>query len=147
MRRPAYQREDRGRLDIRMTPMIDVVFQLLVFFVCTMSFQATEEILSTNLSLQAGAGSGQPVDPEIAELEEIVVKLLARDGRTQWLVNDRVYLRLVEVRDVLAASARIRPDLPVILDIESDVPLGDVIDVFDLCQLVGFSKVHFAAKG
>jgi hypothetical protein len=33
-----------------------------------------------------------------------------------------------------------------VLDPASDVPLGDVIDVFDLSRVVGFQKVQFAAS-
>ena len=39
---------------------------------------------------------------------------------------------LAELRQMLASIARIKRDAPVILDPASDVPLGDVIDVFDL---------------
>ncbi|MEA1952290.1 MAG: biopolymer transporter ExbD, partial [Planctomycetota bacterium] len=45
MRRPSYHREGRERLDVKMTPMIDVIFLLLIFFVCTASFQMLEEVL------------------------------------------------------------------------------------------------------
>ena len=31
--------------DVAMTPMIDVVFLLMIFFVCTASFEIVEEIL------------------------------------------------------------------------------------------------------
>ena len=34
---------------VQMTPMIDVVFQLLIFFICTASFAAVEELLSLSL--------------------------------------------------------------------------------------------------
>jgi len=147
VRRSHYQRETRGRIDIKMTPMIDVVFQLLVFFVCTVSFRATEEILSTKVTMQSGGTGTVEVDPQLAELEEIVVKLLSRDGRTSWLINDRPYVHLIQVRDLLQTLARMQPNLPVILDIEAEVPLGDVIDVYDVCRIVGFNQVHFAAKG
>ena len=129
-----------------MTPMIDVVFQLLIFFICTMNFQALEEILPTNLRASSGVGAQVPLDPELAELEEIVVRIVFRDGATQWLINDRPYPQLKLVRGVLAQLAQIRTDLPVILDVEADVPLGDVIDVYDVCRLAGFDKIHFAAK-
>ena len=130
-----------------MTPMIDVVFQLLIFFVCTVSFQAVEEVLPTNLRAQ-GSGTGAPqLEPELQELEEIVVRLVWQEGRTHWIVNDRPYNYLAQVRAVLVQSAQIRPDLPVILDAAGDVPLGDVIDLYDVGRIAGFDKIHFAAHG
>ena len=35
MRRPSIYNERRGDVDVKMTPMIDVVFNLLIFFLCT----------------------------------------------------------------------------------------------------------------
>ncbi|HBT77287.1 MAG TPA: hypothetical protein DEB39_10285, partial [Planctomycetaceae bacterium] len=36
---------------LNMTPMIDVIFLLLIFFICTASFQRIEQLLSANLAL------------------------------------------------------------------------------------------------
>ena len=49
MRRPELHQRTRGDLEISMTPMIDVVFLLLVFFVWTASFQVVENMLPTSL--------------------------------------------------------------------------------------------------
>jgi biopolymer transport protein ExbD len=40
-----YHRNDNRRPDVMMTPMIDVVFLLLVFFLATASFDRLEQIL------------------------------------------------------------------------------------------------------
>ncbi|HEX4148982.1 MAG TPA: biopolymer transporter ExbD [Pirellulales bacterium] len=145
MRRPPYQREDRGRLDVKMTPMIDVVFQLLIFFVCTVSFQAMEEVLPTHLRGAGAAEAGAPLDPELAELEEVLVKVRREGERLTWLVNERPCQNLAELRGLLGQLARLRADLPVILDVEAEVPIGDVVNVYDLCRLAGFKKIQFAA--
>ena len=147
MRRPTYDQNERGRLEVKMTPMIDVIFLLLIFFVCTASFQPPEEILPTRLSLPGAVESDQqPVDPELLDLEEIVVEILRRHGRAEWRINQRQYNRLAEVRDVLTAVARVQIDLPVILDVEPAVPMEDVIDVYDLCRKIGLERVQFAAS-
>jgi biopolymer transport protein ExbD len=133
-----------------MTPMIDVIFQLMIFFICTASFSSPERILPTRLSLPGAIQSNVQVDPEQADLDEIVVELLWRNvggrWRAQWQINDRDYSRLVDVRAVLAAVKQIKSDLPVILDVEPDVPLEDVIDLYDLCREVGLERVQFAAS-
>ena len=152
MRRPPYHRDQRGRLDVKMTPMIDVIFLLLIFFVCTATFdvRAREEVLPTRLSLPGAVQSDVQIDPEQLDLEEIVVKILWRDvggtRRAQWQINQRDYTQLAEVRGVLAAVKQIKIDLPVILDVEPDVPMHDVIDAYDLCREVGLQRVQFAAS-
>ena len=44
----------------------------------------------------------------------------------------------------LEAVSRIKSSLPVLVDAMPDVPLGHVIDVFDLARSAGFEKVQFA---
>ncbi len=136
---------DRHGIDVKMTPMIDVVFLLLIFFVCTASFQIPEEILPAGLV----ALSGSSVDVEIElepDLEQVIVKIGYQEGRATWLVNERPYDSLAQVRSVLAAVAEIDAGVPVILDVEGTVPLGNVIDVYDVCRLVGLDKIQFAAS-
>ncbi len=146
MRRPTYHSNDRGRLDVKMTPMIDVIFLLLIFFVCTASFRPPEEVLPTRLSLPGAIDSDVELDPEMLDLDEIVVKVLWREGRARWQINNRDYQRLGDVQAVLVAASRVQADLPVILDIEPAVPMEDVIDVYDLCRKIGLERVQFAAK-
>jgi biopolymer transport protein ExbD len=150
MRRPPCHHDQRGRLDVKMTPMIDVIFLLLIFFVCTASFHSPEKVLPTRLSLPGAIHSDVPIDPQQLDLEEIVVEVLWRNvegrWRAQWQINDRDYTRLAEVRAVLAAVRQLKSDLPVILDVEPDVPMEDVIDVYDLCREVGLERVQFAAS-
>ncbi len=128
-----------------MTPMIDVVFQLMIFFICTASFQAAEEFLPSNLAIASGTSTPSPIEIE-PELERIVVRATYADGKTTWVVNDRPCATSAEVRQVLRAVAEIDPTLPVVLDVAGAVPLGDMIDAYDLCRLEGFEKIQFAAK-
>ena len=129
-----------------MTPMIDVIFLLLIFFVCTASFQVVEEVLPTNLSLPGSVNAEIEIDPLQEDLDEITVKILRRGDRTAWQVNRRDYDRLEEVGAVLNAAAEIKIDLPVILDIDGEVPIEDVIDVHDLCRQIGLRRIQFAVS-
>ncbi len=43
MRLPTQQHTDRGRLDVKMTPMIDIVFLLIIFFLVS-SHLAKQEV-------------------------------------------------------------------------------------------------------
>ena len=144
MRVPSHH-DDRRQTDIAMTPMIDVVFQLMIFFICTASFQLTEELLPTSLAIAGGTtpAAAVEVDPD---LERIIVRGESIEGGTAWTVNDRPCPSLIEVGQMLRAIAEIDVTLPVILDVGDEVPLGDMIDVYDLCRLAGFEKIQFAAE-
>jgi len=129
-----------------MTPMIDVIFLLLIFFVCTASFQVVEEVLPTNLSLPGSAKTEVEIDPLDDDLDEITVTILQRGDQPTWQVNGRDYDRLEQVRAVLSAAAEIKIDLPVILDVDAEVPIEYVIDAYDLCRQIGLQRIQFAIK-
>lgn len=145
MRIPQIHR-DRRRLDVAMTPMIDVVFQLLIFFLCTASFQLPEELLPTSLQTPPSGNTAQSTIDVEPDLERILVQATHIDGQTRWVVNERPCGSLVEFEQVLRAVVAIDPSLPVILDVSGDVPLGDMIEVYDLARLVGFERIQFAAS-
>ncbi|HJQ81611.1 MAG TPA: biopolymer transporter ExbD [Lacipirellulaceae bacterium] len=132
-------------MDVAMTPMIDVVFQLLIFFICTASFQLSEELLPTSLAIAGGPTPAAAIEIE-RDLKRIVVRGESIDGDTKWTVNDRPSPSLVEVEQMLRAAAAIDRALPVVLDVAGDVPLGDMIDVYDLCRLVHFERIEFAVR-
>ena len=145
-RPPTYTRHRRG-LDVKMTPMIDVVFLLLVFFLWTASFDVVEYVLPTELSSRAGAGSVSADTPsEEWDFDPIVIQLLWRNQRPSWIVNETPITKLADIRTTLNAVARIKPDIPVIIDPAEQVPFGHVIDVYDISQLAGFKKIQFAAS-
>lgn len=147
MKLPQRHRDGGSPVELNMTPMIDVVFQLLIFFICTANFQVVEQDLLANRSAPASAGAAVDFDPSLAELEEVVVRVGSRDGRLTWAVGDRPCADLREVELVLRQLVTIRADLDVIVDVDGDVPLGGAVDVYDLCLVVGLArdKVRFAA--
>ena len=127
-----------------MTPMIDVVFMLLIFFVWTTSFQVPELMLpSSIISELSGQGSQTEVDPDMLDLERVVVRI-GWDGEPRWMVNDGPAETLQDVALRLRAVGSVKSDLPVLVDPVPAVPLGHVINVYDLARLAGFQNVQFA---
>lgn len=127
-----------------MTPMIDIVFQLLIFFICTASFQALESTLPTSLEAAGSTAIDEPINFE-QPTDRVIVKLSLDSGRVAWVVNDQPYSTFREVHAVLRKVASIDNGLQVIVDADGAVPLGDVIDIYDLCRMAGFIKIQFAA--
>jgi len=135
------QRQD---LDLPMTPMIDVVFQLIIFFLCTTRFTPLEQVLPTPLDEAGVSRSAESLPPKLANLTEIVVRL--SDGPpVRITLNNRQMADFDELGVTLQAAARVRLDVPVIIDAGFAVPMQDVIRVYDLCRKVGFHRVHLAA--
>lgn len=128
-----------------MTPLIDVVFLLLIFFVCTASFQIAEQILPSSI-LAAGSTEAPLEDPMELPLEQIVVRTRMEGGKAAWTINQRTCATLGEVGQVLRGVYDAASEVPVILHNDPDVPLGDVIDVYDLSRVVGFATIQFAVE-
>ena len=147
MRLPSRFHSDAQRPDSTMTPMIDVVFLLLVFFVWTASFQIVERLLPSQLQPPArGTGELTEVEQELIDLDRVVVRLAVQDGRIGYFVNDAPAGSLDEVRQKLLAVSLIDSSVPLIIDPAGQVPLGDVIDVYDVSRGVGFHKIQCVAS-
>lgn len=141
--RSVLARRDEG-MEIAMTPMIDVVFMLLIFFVWTASFQVVELILPSSLvSEQADSGNTE-IMPEMEDLERIVVRIGWDGAKPVWTVNEVPIPVFAAVQQRLVTVAKIRSNLPVLVDPDALVPLGNVIDVYDAARAAGFANVQFA---
>ena len=129
-----------------MTSMIDVVFLLLIFFVCAAAGNVYELLLPTELSASGAVEAIRPVEKQ-APVDEIWIHLsVGDDGRTIMQLNGTEYRSFDELRQVLATLAEIVPDNPVILDIAPDVVAGTMVQVYDTCRAARFQSIHFAAK-
>lgn len=141
------QHSTRGSAyDIPMTPMIDVVFLLLVYFVWTASFQLAEYRLPSAVSVAGtSAASASDTPPPEADFEQIVVRVLWEDAGPAWRVNEQPVADLASVRETLSRIARIQPEVPVVLHPDAKVPVGHVIEAYDAARQAGFPRVRFAA--
>jgi len=147
MRVPSIYRGGQSKMEIQMTSMIDVVFLLLVYFVWTAGFMIAEKILPSNVSAAAGSAAApdEPPPPE-ADFENIVIRVQSGVGGVNWQVNGQPQEGLRQVIDFLTRIVRIKPDAPVILHPDPNVPLGDVIDAYDAARRAGIKKIQFAAS-
>jgi len=148
MRRPSVYTDRRSALDVKMTPMIDVVFLLLIFFVWTSSFQVVEFALQSNVSDATAGASTEPQDRPPAEIDfhDVVVRIVWVDGQPGWRINDLPIPELGEVRRRLTTIFQANKAAPVIIHPDPDTPLNHVIAVYDISRLIGFEKVNLAAE-
>ena len=154
-----------------MTPMIDVTFLLLVFFIVTLKFKILEGRLDAALPKDRGTSNSPAEEIEkidilmfVAEPGELVIEksetgtntgLKRFEGRTIRLEVGAKKFRydpMVEFPEELRAflqsglSSRVydKADTPVSIDARKGVVYGDVIRVLDVVIEEGFEKVSFA---
>ena len=68
------------------------------------------------------------------------------DGVTTVDMNGSEYSPVETIGQPLRTLAELSPENPIILDIGGNVPMRDVIAVYDLCEAAGFESVKFAAR-
>ncbi|MBY0589495.1 biopolymer transporter ExbD [bacterium] len=124
--------------------MIDVIFQLLIFFLCTAGFVVPEAVLPTELP-PTGAVATVP-RPIQRDADPIRVLVEGTSGAITYRLNDQALSGMSELLDRLGQLGKITAGSPVILDIGKDVPIGPVIDLYDETLTRGFSSIHFAAE-
>ena len=129
-----------AQAEIQMTPLIDMVFQLLIFFMCTSSFRQAEKEMPTQLPR---VGGGQAWQEDFAPIRIRVTKTGAGvrvtcDGRYCPTFKDLLD-RLRERRAIA--------DVPVLIDGEETVPFGSMVAALDVCYRADLRRVAFSARG
>ncbi|NNJ26701.1 ExbD/TolR family protein [Alienimonas chondri] len=146
MKLPKRHDDAEARREQALTPMIDLVFLLLTFWICASVGRVSEQVLATELSgaaIEANVPSDEPPPP----LGELWVRLARAGDTTTATANGTTYPDLDAFERVLRglAAADAAGELPVILDVGGAVPAGDVVRVYDAARAAGFEQVSFAA--
>lgn len=118
-------------LTLNLTPMIDVIFQLLIFFMVATTFQEDEREIDVELP-QASTGSAL-----VKETDEIVIHV-KRDGA---LVVGGEVLDANALARHLALAAEHNPETPVMIRGDRLVHHEDVIGVMDACGIAGLTSL------
>ena len=146
-----------ARLSLAITPMIDVVFLLLLYFVLTSGFAGEERLLRSQSAPQEARDAERDTarDGSALRLEEepVVITLGRTAGATRWQVSgglaqpsDEAALERV-LRDAVLTEDRpsglFAPDHPVRIAPSADVPWEDVVAAFRAVTAAGFRSVAF----
>ena len=90
VRLPATRADRDHDIDSTMTPMIDVVFLLLIFFVWTAGTQIVEYLLPTSMSMEVGTNQAELNDPPPEQDFDKVLVRVRWDGQLiDFTINDQ----------------------------------------------------------
>jgi len=146
-----------------MTPLIDVVFQILIFFLCTLHFRQLDGRLDAYLPRDAGArpgetrldpievglrvlDPGEPRDPRAPERPWSGVGPFERVGRRlAYTVGPRRCTDLETLGALLVELKRADPAYRVSLRAGEGTLQGDVVAVLDRVIDAGFEDVRIVA--
>ncbi len=113
-----------------LTPVVDVVFNLLIFFALSLNFAATSGGINVKLP---SASSAEPV-----KTEQLTINL-TQAGQVYY--NDKE----IKIDDLSSKLESIEDkDSIVIIRADNTVPHGQVVEVMDIVKTEGFSKLAIA---
>lgn len=133
-------------LEVKMTPMIDVVFLLLVFFVWTSSFEIPEFDVPGPVAEATAGGSSENADPppDVEAFDELVVRLLVRDGLPAIELGGERVASEEDLAKKISEVVELGVQPPVIVDPEPEVTMERTIRVYDAVRNAGADRVLFA---
>lgn len=127
----------REELELNITPLIDVVFLLLIFFMVSTTFERESEIKITL----------PKVSQEGGEAESQVVHV-AIDANERLYIDERPLedARLATIRAAIAASGQALEDPAVLIEADAGVSHEIVVRVMDAARQSGLVKITFATQ-
>lgn len=124
-------------LDINITPLIDVVFLLLIFFMISTTFQRESEI-----TIELPESSG-----DIAKTEKKVIEI-SIDNQGNYFVNQR-RIKNSDIKTLKKAISITRGDVKepkLIISADKLTPHQSVVRAMDAARQLGLVHLTFATK-
>lgn len=132
-----FKREAREELELNLTPLIDVVFLLLIFFMVSTTFQKESEI-----SLQLPRAS----DSEVQEPKERIEVLINAAGR--YFINDQELVKgdVASLQNALFKVSGGKRDIPLTIRADAQAPHQAVVTAMDAAGQLGMLKMSIATS-
>jgi len=132
-----FKRSIRSDLSINITPLIDVVFLLLIFFMVTTTFSR-----ETRLLVNLPEANAELAQSQTAQIEIIV----SREG--SYLINGRALVNnrietLIRGLELESGGDR---DLPIILIADAEATHQSVVTAMDAIGQSGFARLNIATQ-
>lgn len=128
-------RKQNVELDI--TPLIDVVFLLLIFFMVSTTFERESEL---NITLPEASKELTQAKPDAITI--------AIDAQSHVYVNDieLVNSQMTTIKQAIYDALGDLEDAPVIISADADTPHQMVVKVMDAARQLNLVKITFATR-
>lgn len=132
-----FRRQSKQHDDINLTPLIDVVFLLLIFFMVSTTF--TKE---THLKVDLPEAEGQAAEQPVEHIEVLISANGDYAVNGESLVNSQMKTLLAAI----GQKGQGNTDLPFIITADANVPYEKVVQVMDAAGRLGYSKLSMTTK-
>ena len=131
-----FSRRNRESLELNITPLIDVVFLLLIFFMVSTTFTRETQLL---IDLPESS-----IDARL--IEEVVDISISKRGSIA--VNQRLIYD-ADLESLISAITEVsgtKNNLPIVIRADAETPHQSVIMAMDAAGRLGFTKIKIATK-
>ena len=132
--RQFWRRTSEDEWEINVTPMLDIVFIMLIFFIVTTVFVQKPGIEPSRPWAQTA---------ETKERGNILIAVSRTDE--VWMNNNRI--TLPGVRHLVEAAIQETPGSSVVIIADQTASTGIVLDLMDQVRSAGVSNISLAAEG
>lgn len=119
--------------EINITPMLDIVFIMLIFFIVTTSF-----------TKETGAVITKPVADQAVALRNGTILIGIRSNDDIWMNKRLIELR--EVRSLVERAKAENPEGSVVIVADKESRIGVVTQVMDQVKLAGIQGISISAE-
>jgi biopolymer transport protein ExbD len=120
-------------VEINITPMLDIVFIMLIFFIVTTSF-----------TKETGATINKPVADEAVALRNGTILIGIRSNDDIWMNKRLIELR--EVRSLVERAKAENPEGSVVIVADKESRIGVVTQVMDQVKMAGVQGISISAE-
>lgn len=131
------QQHRREELDVNITPLIDIVFLLLIFFMVSTTFERESEI---DVTLPEAAIDAPQEQSDVIEI------VISSEG--MFFVNGKrvINKQVTTLKQALLKVANGREDPPIIISADANATHQAVVTVMDAARQLGFVHLSFATS-
>jgi biopolymer transport protein ExbD len=132
-----FKRQSSQEVGVDLTPLIDVVFLLLIFFMVSTTF--TRE---SHLKVELPQANGEAAESEVEQIDVVIT----RDGQyilnDKTLVNNRRETLERAIRDLAGGDT----SLPYIITADASTPHEFVVRAMDVAGRLGFARLSITTE-
>ena len=128
-----HRKRSQEEAEINITPMLDIVFIMLIFFIVTTSFVK-----------ELGVDLDRPSNAPVQEQKRSEVIPVRIDANGQVFVEDRL-VHVGAIRANIVSGLAGKPDATVVVVADRNADSGFIVTVVDQARVAGAAKVSLAA--
>ncbi len=124
----------------QLTPMLDVVFLLLIFFVVTQKFILNEQDVKVTVPTAANS-----TEEQARAIEEIIINV-REENEELVIVIDRKNFTRDELHDLMKRMVTVNPNQAVRIRGDAEARWQKIVDVISACSQAGVWNISFSKQ-